>query len=119
MLTTEYSASGSAYKTYADFAVFKDDDSYMKYRCEHLYKQSNYTRVANYQKAIDTNNSELFLRALGEGGYYTASQDSYIAQYRSICQAYPLVAQLDSMTAEEFKNRYSSAVMESSCATSG
>ena len=26
MLTTEYSASGSAYKTYADFAVFKDDD---------------------------------------------------------------------------------------------
>ena len=43
MLTTEYSASGSAYKTYADFAVFKDDDSYMKYRCEHLYKQSNYT----------------------------------------------------------------------------
>lgn len=81
MLTTEYSASGSAYKTYADFAVFKDDDSYMKYRCEHLYKQSNYTRVANYQKAIDTNNSELFLRALGEGGYYTASQDSYIAQY--------------------------------------
>lgn len=24
-LTTEYSASGSAYKTYADFAVFKDD----------------------------------------------------------------------------------------------
>ena len=88
MLTTEYSASGSAYKTYADFAVFKDDDSYMKYRCEHLYKQSNYTRVPNYQKAIDTNNSELFLRALGEGGYYTASQDSYIAQYRSICQAY-------------------------------
>ena len=85
MLTTEYSASGSAYKTYADFAVFKDDDSYMKYRCEHLYKQSNYTRVPNYQKAIDTNNSELFLRALGEGGYYTASQDSYIAQYRSIC----------------------------------
>ena len=64
MLTTEYSASGSAYKTYADFAVFKDDDSYMKYRCEHLYKQSNYTRVPNYQKAIDTNNSELFLRAL-------------------------------------------------------
>ena len=63
MLTTEYSASGSAYKTYADFAVFKDDDSYMKYRCEHLYKQSNYTRVPNYQKAIDTNNSELFLRA--------------------------------------------------------
>lgn len=107
MLTTEYSASGSAYKTYADFAVFKDDDSYMKYRCEHLYKQSNYTRVADYQKAIDTNNSELFLRALGEGGYYTASQDSYIAQYRSICQAYPLVAQLDSMTAEEFKSRYS------------
>lgn len=111
MLTTEYSASGSAYKTYADFAVFKDDDSYMKYRCEHLYKQSNYTRVANYQKAIDTNNSELFLRALGEGGYYTASQDSYIAQYRSICQAYPLVAQLDSMTAEEFKNRYSGTTL--------
>lgn len=68
MLTTEYSASGSAYKTYADFAVFKDDDSYMKYRCEHLYKQSNYTRVANYQKAIDTNNSELFLRALRRKG---------------------------------------------------
>jgi len=111
MLTTEYSASGSAYKTYADFAVFKDDDSYMKYRCEHLYKQSNYTRVPNYQKAIDTNNSELFLRALGEGGYYTASQDSYIAQYRSICQAYPLVAQLDSMTAEEFKNRYSGTTL--------
>ena len=111
MLTTEYSASGSAYKTYADFAVFKDDDSYMKYRCEHLYKQSNYTRVPNYQKAIDTNNSELFLRALGEGGYYTASQDSYIAQYRSICQAYPLVAQLDSMTAEEFKNQYSGTTL--------
>ena len=111
MLTTEYSASGSAYKTYADFAVFKDDDSYMKYRCEPLYKQSNYTRVADYQKAIDTNNSELFLRALGEGGYYTASQDSYIAQYRSICQAYPLVAQLDSMTAEEFKNRYSGTTL--------
>ena len=73
MLTTEYSASGSAYKTYADFAVFKDDDSYMKYRCEHLYKQSNYTRVPNYQKAIDTNNSELFLRALG-GGYHIAGQ---------------------------------------------
>ena len=68
MLTTEYSASGSAYKTYADFAVFKDDDSYMKYRCEHLYKQSNYTRVPNYQKAIDTNNSELFLRALARVG---------------------------------------------------
>ncbi|RGY78996.1 hypothetical protein DXA18_13805 [Dorea sp. AM58-8] len=50
MLTTEYSASGSAYKTYANFAVFKDDDSYMKYRCEHLYKQSNYTRVPNYQR---------------------------------------------------------------------
>ena len=86
-------------------------DSYMKYRCEHLYKQSNYTRVPNYQKAIDTNNSELFLRALGEGGYYTASQDSYIAQYRSICQSYPLVAKLDSMTAEEFKNRYSGTTL--------
>lgn len=107
MLTTEYSPSGNAYKTYADFAVFKDDDSYMKYRCEHLYKQSNYTRVADYQKAIDTNNSELFLRALGEGGYYTDSQDNYIALYRSICQSYPLVAELDSMTAEEFKSRYS------------
>ena len=71
----------------------------------------NYTRVPNYQKAIDTNNSELFLRALGEGGYYTAPQDSYIAQYRSICQAYPLVAQLDSMTAEEFKNRYSGTTL--------
>ena len=45
------------------------------------------------------------------GGYYTASQDSYIAQYRSICQAYPLVAQLDSMTAEEFKNRYSGTTL--------
>ena len=64
-----------------------------------------------YVEEIDTNNSELFLRALGEGGYYTASQDSYIAQYRSICQAYPLVAQLDSMTAEEFKNRYSGTTL--------
>lgn len=62
-------------------------------------------------RSIDTNNSELFLRALGEGGYYTASQDSYIAQYRSICQAYPLVAKLDSMTAEEFKNQYSGTTL--------
>lgn len=111
MLTTEYSASGNAYKTYADFSVFKDDDSYMKYRCEHLYKQGNYTRIPDYQKAIDNNDSELFLRALGKGGYYTASQDSYIEQYRSICNAYPLVAQLDSMTAEEFKSRYSGTTL--------
>lgn len=30
---------------------------------------------------------------------------------QSICQAYPLVAQLDSMTAEEFKNRYSGTTL--------
>lgn len=104
LLTTEYNGNGTAYKTYAYFAVFASDKAYMTYRCEHLYKQPNYTSVPDFQRAIDNNDSELFLRALGEGGYYTASQDSYISQYRSICEAYPLVAQLDSMTSEDFKN---------------
>lgn len=103
LLTTEYS-NGTAYNTYAYFAVFASDKAYMTYRCEHLYKQPNYTSVPDFQRAIDNNDSELFLRALGEGGYYTASQDDYIAQYRAICESYPLVAQLDSMTSEDFKN---------------
>lgn len=105
MLTTEY-VNGTAIKVYADFAVFASDDAYMKYRCEHLYKQPNYTSVPDFQRAIDENNSELFLKALGEGGYYTASTDSYLANYRSICNAYPLVPQLDSMTSEEFEKNF-------------
>lgn len=109
LLTTEYSATGTAYQTYADFAVFASDEAYMTYRCEHLYKQSNYTSQPNYQKAIDQNNSELFLQALGEGGYYTAPVSEYLAQYRSICSAYPLVPQLDSMTVEDFQNMFSGA----------
>ena len=110
LLTTEYSATGTAYQTYASFAVFASDKAYMTYRCEHLYKQSNYTSQPNYQKAIDGNNSELFLQALGEGGYYTAPVSSYLAQYRSICSAYPLVPQLDGMTVEEFQSMFSGTV---------
>lgn len=106
LLTTEYNDAGRPYHTYAYFAVFASDEAYMTYRCEYLYKQSNYTRVPEYQRAIDTNDSELFLRALGKGGYYTTSQDSYIASYRSICNSYPLVPALDSMTVDEFANRY-------------
>lgn len=106
-LTGEYTQGGDYYTTRAKFAVFASDDAFMEYRCTRLYKQSNYTSVPNYQKAIDTNNSELFLRALGEGGYYTTSPDSYVATYRSICEQFPLVAQLDSMTAAEFESRYS------------
>lgn len=102
LLTTEY-VNGTPVKVYADFAVFASDEAYMKYRCEHLYKQPNYTNVPDFQKAIEENNSELFLKALGEGGYYTASTDSYIAQYRSICESYPLVPRLDSMTSKEFE----------------
>lgn len=103
-LTTEYDSGGGAYKTYAAFSVFASDDAYMTYRCEHLYKQSNYTRVADYQTAIDTNDSALFLQALGEGGYYTASTASYVATYRSLCDSYPLLASLDSMTSAEFES---------------
>lgn len=105
--TTEYGKAGS-YTIYAYFSVFKDDASYMKYRCEHLYKQSNYTRVPNYQKAIANNDSALFLQALGEGGYYTDSTSNYVAMYRSFCKSYPLLASLDSMTSAEFKSHYSS-----------
>lgn len=106
-LTGEYTSGGAYYTTRAKFAVFASDEAFMEYRCTRLLKQSNYTSVPNYQKAIDTNNSELFLRALGEGGYYTTSTDSYVATYRSICEQFPLVAQLDSMTAAEFESRYS------------
>lgn len=105
--TTEYTAGGTAYTTYANFAVFASDEAYMTYRCEYLYKQSNYTSQPNFQKAIDNNDSELFLQALGEGGYYTAPVSEYLASYRSICNAYPLVPALDSMTVEEFESRYS------------
>ncbi|WP_416323993.1 glucosaminidase domain-containing protein [[Clostridium] innocuum] len=108
MLTTEY-INGRPVQMYCNFAVFASDAAYMKYRCEYLYKQSNYTSVPNFQKAIDEKNSELFLKALGEGGYYTASTDSYVAQYRSICEAYPLVPRLDSMTSEEFENGFGNA----------
>ena len=108
MLTTEY-INGRPVQMYCNFAVFASDAAYMKYRCEYLYKQPNYTSVPNFQKAIDEKNSELFLKALGEGGYYTASTDSYIAQYRSICEAYPLVPRLDSMTSEEFENGFGNA----------
>ena len=106
MKTWEVAADGTRYQVFANFAVFASDDAFMRYRCENLYRQPNYTSVPNYHKAIETNDSELFLRALGEGGYYTEPQDNYIALYRSICQSYPLVAALDSMTAEEFKNSY-------------
>lgn len=106
MMTGEYTTSGTYYTTYASFAVFASDDAYMTYRCEYLYKQSNYTNVADYQKAIQENDSELFLRALGEGGYYTTSPESYVATYRGICDSYPLVAQLDGMTADEFESQY-------------
>lgn len=106
LLTTEYSSSGTAYQTYADFAVFASDDAYMTYRCEYLYKQSNYTSQPNFQKAIDENDSELFLQALGEGGYYTAPVSEYLANYRAICEEYPLVPLLDSMTIEEFQSSY-------------
>ena len=108
MLTTEY-IGGRPVQMYCNFAVFASDAAYMKYRCEYLYKQPNYTSVPNFQKAIDEKNSELFLKALGEGGYYTASTDSYVAQYRSICEAYPLVPRLDSMTSEEFENGFGNA----------
>lgn len=106
MLTTEYTSSGAPYQTYANFAVFASDEAYMTYRCEHLYKQSNYTRVPEYQQAIEENDSELFLTALGLGGYYTAPTSEYIASYRSICEAYPLVPLLDTMTVEDFQNNY-------------
>ena len=106
MLTTEYTSSGTSYQTYAYFAVFASDEAYMTYRCEYLYKQSNYTSQPNFQKAIDNNDSELFLQALGEGGYYTAPTSEYIASYRSICEAYPLVPLLDSMSVEDFQNNY-------------
>lgn len=105
MLTTEY-VNGTPVRVYADFAVFASDDAYMKYRCEHLYKQPNYTSVPDFQRAIDENNSELFLKALGEGGYYTSPPEAYLANYRSICNAYPLVAQLDSMTSEQFAQQF-------------
>ena len=108
MLTTEY-INGRPVQMYCNFAVFASDAAYMKYRCEYLYKQPNYTSVPNFQKAIDEKNSELFLKALGEGGYYTASTDSYVAQYRSICEAYPLVPRLDSMTSEDFENGFGNA----------
>ena len=108
MLTTEY-IGGRPVQMYCNFAVFASDAAYMKYRCEYLYKQPNYTSVPNFQKAIDEKNSELFLKALGEGGYYTASTDSYVAHYRSICEAYPLVPRLDSMTSEEFENSFGNA----------
>lgn len=108
MLTTEY-IGGRPVQMYCNFAVFASDAAYMKYRCEYLYKQPNYTSVPNFQKAIDEKNSELFLKALGEGGYYTASTDSYVAHYRSICESYPLVPRLDSMTSEEFENSFGNA----------
>ena len=106
MLTGEYDYNGIYYSTYAAFAVFADDDAFMKYRCQYLLQQSNYTSVADYQTAIQNNDSELFLRALGEGGYYTASQDKYVASYRSLCEQYPLISELDSMTVAEFKERF-------------
>ena len=108
MLTTEY-INGRPVQMYCNFAVFASDAAYMKYRCEYLYKQPNYTSVPNFQKAIDEKNSELFLKALGEGGYYTSSTDSYVAHYRSICETYPLVPRLDSMTSEEFENIFGNA----------
>ena len=108
MLTTEY-IGGRPVQMYCNFAVFASDAAYMKYRCEYLYKQPNYTSVPNFQKAIDEKNSELFLKALGEGGYYTSSTDSYVAHYRSICETYPLVPRLDSMTSEEFENIFGNA----------
>lgn len=107
LLTTEYTSTGTAYQTYADFAVFASDEAYMTYRCEYLYKQSNYTSVPEFQQAIDENDSELFLTALGYGGYYTAPTSEYLAHYQSICEAYPLVPLLDSMTVEEFQSNYS------------
>lgn len=112
MRTTERTPGGNTYTTYASFAVFRDDDAFMQYRCQYLLAQANYTSVPDYQQAIADNDSELFLRALGEGGYYTENPDNYVAAYRSICQAYPLVAQLDSMTAEDFKTAYSGTGQE-------
>lgn len=61
MLTTEY-INGRPVQMYCNFAVFASDAAYMKYRCEYLYKQPNYTSVPNFQKAIDEKNSELFLK---------------------------------------------------------
>lgn len=108
LLTTEYTSTGTAYQTYADFAVFASDEAYMTYRCEYLYQQSNYTSVPEFQEAIDNNDSELFLTALGLGGYYTAPVSEYLAHYRSICKAYPLVPLLDGMSLEDFENTYGS-----------
>lgn len=118
MRTTERTPSGSTYTTYASFAVFRDDDAFMQYRCQYLLAQANYTSVPDYQQAIADNDSELFLRALGEGGYYTESPDNYVAAYRSICQAYPLVAQLDSMTADDLRAMFSGTGQEYSDASS-
>ena len=106
--TSEMDSSGNYYTTTASFAVFADDEAFMKYRVsESLLRSSRYTSLATYQQACSENNSELFLRALGEGGYYTADPDSYVATYEAYCAQFPLIAELDSMTTSEFASRYS------------
>ena len=109
MLTFERDKEGGYYQTYAEFAVFRDDAAFMEYRCEHLLAQDNYTSVPDYQRALQTNDSALFLRALGEGGYYTASQDEYVASFESLCDTYPLLVEMDQITTAEFKDKYDPA----------
>ncbi len=89
----------------------EDDDSYMKYRCEHLYKQSNYTRVANYQKAIDTNNSELFLCPRRRRVLHRVAGQLYRPVPFHLPSLSAHSATLTPVTAEEFKNQYSGTTL--------
>lgn len=109
--TQECDENGNYYTLYGEhFAVFASDEAFMEYRHKYLLQQDNYTRVADYQLAIETDDSILFVRALGEGGYYTDSQDTYAAGCRSIIDRYEL-DRFDQMTVSQLNElAYSSGI---------
>lgn len=100
--TMECSENASCYYIHDRFSIFASDRAFMEYRCKHLLQQPRYTSVPNFQKAIQTNDAALFIRAIGEGGYYTADRDQYVAIFESVRNRYPLLQQLDSMTSAQF-----------------
>lgn len=104
--TMECDIYGDCKTVTAQFAIFKDNKAFLEYRHKYLLQQANYTSQPNYQKAIQNNDSPLFLRALGDGGYYTANKDEYVNTYISLTETFPILNQFDHMSLEDFKNSF-------------
>ena len=104
--TMECDIYGECKTVTAQFAIFKDNKAFLEYRHRHLLQQANYTSQPNYQKAIQNNDSPLFLRALGDGGYYTANKDEYVNTYINLTKTFPILNQFDHMSLEDFKNSF-------------